>query len=269
MVAKAPTRSTATLTLGWGLVSVPVSLYTGSQSNGVKRSEYVRGEDGELHKAGTRKYDKVTDENIEYADIVKVYEADEGKLVELSNDEIDAVLQPENGKADIMAFRPMSEWHEGVYITDKLYQVRPAKTGSGKSKSVSPATEKAFALLMESMRQEEVFGLVEVVTRGKTSICALLPNGRMFTLLFEDEVREDRPMPEVEFSDAEIEMGRKLVQTNITKERPELVNHDAEKVHAYANDKAAGKVEAIVEPSEPSGDGESDLMALLGASLNK
>lgn len=258
----APTRKTFSANLGWGLVSIPVAFYTATESNGVKRSEYTT--DG--HKVGRKPYDKETGEDVAHQDIIKKYEVEPDKVVALSDDEIEQVLQPKNGTAAILEFRPLMEWFDGRYVYNSMVQVRPDKVGTGKNKSQPGA--KPFALLVECMKREKVFALVSLVTRGRTRFMALLPDGRAYLLHFDDEVREDLPMPEAEVTEAEVKMGLALIQSVRGKddEDPVLLNDDAEKVHAYAVDKLGGKVsepEATDEPAAPT----DDLLAMLQASL--
>lgn len=264
MAAKAPTRKTFSATIGWGMVSIPVGFFTATEESGISRSQFVRvGE--EVHPVGNKRYDKVTGDEVAYGDIVKMLDTGEG-LVELSDSEMEQVLQPDNGVASIIEFRPVEEWESGRYVYTSMMQVRPDKVGTGKNKKVPASSNKAFALLLESMKSEGVFALVEIVTRGRSRFAAFTAEGRAYFLHYDEEVREELPLPEVELTDKELTMGRKLIKTAKSRKKnpPELANNDAEKVMKYATDKVKGKAEV---PAEAAAEPVDDLAAMLEASL--
>jgi DNA end-binding protein Ku len=268
MPASAPSRSTATISLGWGLVVIPTKLFSGTEDAGIKRSEYVAvpvGEKEELHKVGRKMYDKVTGDEVQQADVVKMFELGPESVVPLTDDEIATVVQAHKGVADIVHFLPLDVMGSGEYVVDSLMQIRPAQRKDGRRNVPDPAANKAFALLMASMKREGVFGLVAFTLRGKPKYAALMPNGRLYTLKFDEEVREDIPMPEAEFSANEVEMGRMLIRTIRSDEAPVLSDEASAKVRQYVEAKAGGEIE-IAQPA-PEVTTSTDLMAALEASL--
>lgn len=259
--AAAPNRSTGSFTLGWGLVSIPVSLYSGTEEVGVKRNRYT----AVGNPVGMKNYDKVTGEDVEFADIVMRFDVGDGRTVALSDDEIEAIVQPIAGLAEVEAFYPLAHLVAGTYVPETLYQVRPAKVKGSKGSVPNPGAEKAFALLLTAMAAEGVFALVNVTLRGKPKYAALLPDGRFLILKFDGEVREPAPIAAVALSDAEISMGRQLISA-LKEDTPKVLEDDASaKIVAYALAKAEGTAEApvVVEAQAPVG----DLMAALQASL--
>lgn len=264
MPAAAPSRSTSSLTISWGLVNVPVACYSGKEDFGVKRSEYT----AEGHKVGRKQFDKETGADVAYSDIVKMFEVD-GQIVPLSDDEIDAIIQPVKGVAEVRAFVPLAHLVAGTYLPDGVMQIRPANEKSGKVKRPNPATEKAFALLMEAMKAEGVFALVHLAQRGKPVYAAILPDGRMLTLLHDEQVRAPLPMPDLVLSDAEVEMGRRLISALREDDAPVLCDEATVKVQEYAQAKVAGgKGFVPAEATEPVAAAD-DLLAVLEASLKK
>lgn len=253
MPAAPPKKSTAKVSLGFGLVSIPAKIYSGAEEGGYKLSEYTHAEDG-LHKVGRNCIDKVTGQEIENSAIVKCLETEKG-LVELTPDEIEAVLQPTNGVAEIEAFLPLHFLGAGSYIPTGLAQIRPDKGG-----------EQSFSLLMAGMKREQVFGLVRVTARNKVRYSALLPTGRLYPLLFDDEVREELPMPTADHDEGELEMAIRLIQSKTEASPLTLADPSKRLITEYALKKAGANGQAVeIEPAKPKG--TNDLMAALKASL--
>lgn len=261
--ASPPTRKTASVTIGWGLVSIPVGLFATTSENRVSFSEFCA--DG--HKVGRKSYDKETGEEISRDQIYKMFQTPDGEWVRIDPDEVEAVLQTQKGQATITQFRPLTEWFDGQFLYTNVYQIRPDKVGSGRSKAENPAANKAFTLLMEAMATKRVYGLVEVALRGKTYMAALTPDGRFYLLFFDDEVREDLPAPEVDLSERELEMAFQLIDSNMGDGEPQLVNYDHEKITEYATAKAKSKDGKVDMPKPKPAPAEDDLMAVLQASL--
>lgn len=263
MSAPAPSRSSGSITLSCALLSIPLSVYTGTEDDGIVRSEYVKDGD-EYLKVGRLSVVKDTTTAVSYDDIVKMYETELG-LVPLSDAEIADAVGLSNGRAEIVAFHPLALLNAGAYMPAGVMQVRPARRGSGRSRTPDEGAEKAFALLLRAMRIEGTFALVRLCLRGKESYAALTANGRLLTLRFDSEVREDLPLAQPDLTDEEITMGRMLVASMLTSDRTELVNVSAERVRAYAKTKASG---LCPEPVTRDTSGTvSDLMASLTASI--
>jgi DNA end-binding protein Ku len=262
-MSNAPSRSSGSFSLGLGMLVIPCSLYTGTESHGIKRSEYVKTEDG-YHKVGRTQVDKETGELVDNSQTVKMFECEDGSLVELSDEEIESVTKAENGTATIEAFLPVE--HIGsTYITDSMYQVRPANRKVGTKSKPDANAVKAFAVLTSAMAERGVFALVQLTSRGKPKYAALLPDGRMFNLLFTDEVRDERPFPEAEPSEAELAMGLQLVDAVLKTEPMELFDTATDKVAEYATAKASGQEPVFVEHKEAEASG--DLLAALAQAV--
>lgn len=262
MTAPAPTRSTGSATIGWGVVSIPVSFYTATESKGVSRKEFTP----EGNPVGRQPYDKVTGKTVDYDTVIKKYETADGVLVDLSNDEITSVVQPIAGAMAVEGFLPAAVLGDGTYVVSGMLQVRPSLRKTGKDKTPDPAAEKAFALLTGAMAKEKVVALVSTALRGKPQYGLLTPDGRLYHVLFDDEVREDLPVPSPEVSKAELDMGRKLIQFGLLDAPPVLENTTVAKVEAYAVAKSTGEAPQIEVVDTPQVD---DLMAALEASLEK
>lgn len=272
MAASAPTRAILSTTLGMGPIVIPVQIFSGEDDGAsIKRSEYTA--DGE--KVGRIQAIKDDAGNlvriVETHEIVKRYECSDGTLVELTDDEIQAVLDGETGVSDTIAFLPMSLLNDNIYVQDRRYQVRPARRVKGKAKVDDPKANQAFALLCAAMRKEQVFALLQMTLRGVPRYAAFVASetdAQLITLKYEDELREPRDLPQADLSDAEIEMAQTLVQfqTRKVEDAPELVNTSAEKLREYAETKAkTGKVAKVAQPAAEAP--VSSLMAQLQAAV--
>lgn len=264
-MANAPSRSSGSFSLGLGLLVIPCSLYTGTEDSGIKRSQYVKTEDGGYHKVRMRTVDEETGDEVTRDKITKLYECEDGSLVELSDAEIEAAVGAANGSATIEAFMP-NEWLGSRYITDSLLQVRPARRKVGSKSKPDPNAEKAFTVLTQAMLEEGVFALIQFATRGKPKYGALLGDGRLFTLLFDEEIRDDLPLPDAEISEAEMAMGIQLVTSLKASEPIELEDTATVKVNEYATAKAGGAAPVQIEAKEPEAAG--DLLAALQAAVD-
>ena len=257
-----PTRATASLTIGWGLVSIPVSMYAGTEGakSPVARHEYTK--DG--HPVGRQPYDKVTDEPVAAADIVKKAEASDGTLVELTDDELAALTSGPRGTADIEAFVPLSALADGTYAIEGYNQLRPAKLKTGTRRLENAAASKAFALLLAAMAANDVGALVKVTLRGPARYAAILPDGRLVLLGWSRQVRPALPLPDIELSEAESQMGRQLVAA-VGISTPVLEDRAGDELLRYVDEKAGGTAAPPAAVDEPAP--VVDLVAALKASL--
>lgn len=265
MHAPAPNRAILTTTIALGAIVIPVQIFSANDEGAkIKRSEYTN--DGE--KVG--RVSAVKDDNgdlvrlVEAHEVKKAFQSDHG-LVDLSDDEIQAVLQSGTGVSETISFLPVSLLHDGTYQLDRMYQVRPAKLKRGKLKVDDPKTNKVFALMAQALREEAVFALVEMTLGGTPHYAAIMATDDdmiMATLRYDEEIREPLPMPQFDFSPEELAMAKTLIQFAKSDEPPTLTNVAAEKIREYANVKA--QTGEIVTVREVSAEGDThDLLATL------
>lgn len=262
MPANAPSRSTLKLTLTIGMIPLALDVFSAVEESNISRSMYVK-DGGVLHKCGMTTYDTVTGKNIEKSDVTKCVETPEGVLVEISDDELQALLASENGTCTFLGFLPQEKFD---YSTEKPYQVRPQKV-----KTKANPYEKPFVLIMDAMRETETVALLSFVNRGKTRYAAIDCDGRLATLRFDEEVREERPMPTAVLSDQERAMGVTFIDTFKLDEAPVFHDEDSGKLMQFAVDKAKTLAEGgeVVIPTAdaPVAESGGDLMALLAQSV--
>lgn len=258
MTAPAPTRSSGSLTIQFGLVSVPVQLFSSVDADASKVTRQMRTEAGNPVKFINA--DATTGEVINRSDTHYVYVKDDGTEVPLSDEEIAEAMGENNGDCHVVGFYPMDELSK--YTTESLAQVRPATTKSGKN-TLHPY-DKPFALLMAALAVEDAFALIRYTLRGKPRLGALTSDGTLRVLHFADEIREARPMPEVPLSADELAMAQNLIGLLMENEAPLVENDAIQKVRTYVDAKAAGVT--VTEPIKVKAE-TTDLMAALAASV--
>jgi DNA end-binding protein Ku len=258
----AAARSIGSLTVSFGLVAIPVKLFTANQSSNAisfnllhkadgsrLRQQYICQKDGEV---------------VERDAMVKGYEFAKDQYVQFSPDEIKALEEVGSHAVEISEFVPI-ESVDPVYY-DKTYYLAPDK-GAGKP----------YALLTEALKQAGRCGVGRWAARGKGYLVILRPIGdvlAMQQLHYAADVRRasDVEIPKTEVKPAELKLAQQLIDAQT-----------AEKFDADAyKDEVRGRIEAAIkkkvdegqeitmaEPA-PAGDGKViDLMEALRASLEK
>ena len=266
--APAPKRATASMTLSWGMVAIPVQLFSGTESTGFTRSEYVKSYDGDTvvyEKVGRKPINKETGEDVNYEDVVKAVEVEDG-IVEVSDEEVEAAMGAANGTAQVVCFIKQQVLFSGNYVLGDLRQLRPAKRKSGKQTVYDPAATQSFALLVAAMRRTASFAILKVVTRGKPQFAALLPNGDLYTLLFDEEVRERLPMPEVDIEREAVQMGVELIEMGMRDDPPTLHDEATKRIIEFAEAKAKGEATPVTTKTDDAP--TVDLMSQLQAAVN-
>src|SRR5579864_1967758 len=199
-------RSIGSLTISFGLVAIPVKLYSATQSaNAISfnllhkgcgsrlRQQYVCQKDGSI---------------VERDDMVKGYEFAKDQYVSFTPEEIKALEEAGTHAVEISEFVPIASI-DPVYF-DKTYYLAPDK-GAGKP----------YALLTEALKESSRCAVGRWATRGKAYIVLLRPAGDVLTmqqLHFAADVRPaseiDVPKPEVKA--AELKLARQLIEQQAT-----------------------------------------------------
>jgi DNA end-binding protein Ku len=255
-LAEMPNRATTSFTLSWGLVSIPVSAYTGTEQTRVTRKEFT-----EIHKhlveVGRASIRKDNGEVIDNAAVGRYALADSGEWVILTDEEIAECTSPK-GVAEIVSFVPVKD--VGNYLAENQSQVRP-RMDKGK---VNPGADRAFALLMAGMKASKVVALIKVAMRGPARY-GLLAHDGTFTLIYTaDAIRQARPVTaDYKFSKDELGMASALIEA-VGIDTPTVTDDTAPEVQEYVNSKATGKKFTKAEPAIPT----VDLAAALSASID-
>ncbi len=251
-------RSLSTGTISFGLVTVPIRLYSASETAAAVSFNMLHG------KCGSRlrqQYICPKDEEIVTRDqMVKGYEFAKDQYVTFSEDELKAMAEETSRTIEIEEFVPIAKV-DPIYF-EGAYYLGPDKGG-----------EKAYKLLAEAMRQTGRCALAKWAARGKGYLVLLRPidNGLVMQVLhYADEVRafDEVPVGDAVLRDTEMKLAVQLIEQISTDEfHPE--NYQDE-VRARYNEAIQRKVEGqevtAAAPEQPRGQ-IIDLMEALKASL--
>jgi DNA end-binding protein Ku len=254
-------RALASVTVSFGMVSIPVKLYAATQAQGSisfnllhaacgsrLKQQYICAKEGVV---------------VERADMVKGYEFAKDQYVTFTPEELKEMEEKGTQTIEISEFVP-ADSIDPIYY-DKAYFLGPDKGGA-----------KPYALLAESMRQTGQTAVGRYAARGKQYIVQLraVPGGLvMQQLLYAPEVRtiDEVGVETAPVRDNELALAKQLIDQISSKTfDPTQYEDDVRKrVEAAIERKVEGK-EIAISPSEPETGGQViDLMEALRASLEK
>jgi DNA end-binding protein Ku len=246
--------------ISFGLVNVPVKLYTSTSPKTV-RFHQLSAKTGARIKQ--KRVDASTGEEVAFEDIVKGYELTPDHYVMIEPDELEALDPKATRTIDIEEFVDLVEIDPIYY--DHNYYLAPTAGGA-----------KAYRLLLDAMREAGKVGLGRVVLRSKQQLCALRPTGDVLsltTMLFGDEVLAPDRLDELdaiadaEASERELKMAQQLIASLSASFEPEKFRDEyRERVLELIERKASGE-EIAVQPQADEPAAAPDLMAALEASL--
>lgn len=244
-------------TIAFGLVNVPVKVFSATESKSIHFHE-VHLKDGARieHRRVCPKEGKEVPKD----EIVKGYELSDGKFVELTKDEIAAAAGERSKLIDVEHFVDGEQIDPAFY--DKTYYLGAGDDGE------------AYRLLRKALETSGKVAIARWVFHDRERLVAVRPLGKILglhTMHFHDEVVGvddlDLPSPQRNPSDREIEMAGKLVKSLAAKFKPESYE-DTYREAVLAVIKRKAKGEQIVEqPEETKQQDADDLMAALEASL--
>ncbi len=246
--------------ISFGLVNVPVKLYTATSPKTVRFNQLSSKTGARIKQ---KRVDPTTDEEVPYEDIVKGYEITPDRFVVISNEELDALDPRATKTIDIEEFVDLAEIDPIYY--DHNYYLAPTAGGA-----------KAYRLLLDAMRESGKVGIGKVVIRSKQQLCALRPTGDVLTLttmlwgdevLSPDRLDEIGEIEEAQATDRELKMAEQLIASLSSEFAPQKFKDEyREQVLALIERKAAGE-EIAVQPQAEEPAAAPDLMAALEASL--
>jgi DNA end-binding protein Ku len=255
-----PPRSLASATISFGLVSVPVNLFSSSESSAAISFNMIHTKCGSRLK---QQYICAREGAVvEKDEICKGYEFAKDQYVLFSADEIKALDEKATNAIDIAEFVPLAAV-DRIYL-EKVYYLGPGKGG-----------ERAYRLLVAALEATGRAALGQYSARGKQYLVLIRPMGdilAMEQLHYHGDIRSagEVPRPEVPLKDAELSLARQLIEQGAVDEfRPENFRDTVrERVLEQIQRKVDGQ-EISASPSEAPQTKVIDLMEALKASLTK
>ena len=253
-------RSLAALTLSFGLVNVPVRLYSATESkSGV--SFNMLAPDGSRVKQ--QYISTTTGKIVERSEMKKGYEFEKDRFVVFSSEELKALDETASHVIDIVAFVPV-ETVDPLYY-DRAYFLAPDKRGG-----------KPYALLKQAMRETGRCALARWVTHGKQYVAQVraADDGLVLQqLLYADEVRslKDLEIEDAAVSKAELALAVQLIDSisRDSYDPAEFQDEEKSRILEAIDRKIAGQevVESVRAEEPVSGAQVIDLAEALRASL--
>ena len=254
-------RSIGSLTISFGLVAIPVKLYSATEASRAISFNLLHKTCGSRLK---QQYICIKEDVIvAREEMVKGYEFAKDQYVMFSPDELKALEEAGTNAADVAEFVPIAAV-DPVYF-DKAYYLAPDKGGA-----------KPYALFHKALRESKRCALGRWAARGKQYIVMIRPvdDGLvMQQLLYAGEVRpiSEIDIPHMDVKDAELKLAKQLIeQQSSNRFDPSEYKDDVrERVQKAIDKKVEG--EEITMSEEPAGGGAQniDLMEALRASLEK
>ena len=253
-------RSIASLSLSFGLVSIPVKLYSATESSASVRFNMLDKDGARLKQQYVSEKDQHV---VERAEMVKGYEFEKDRFVIFQPDELKALQESPSHTIDIVAFIPEKAVDPIFY--DKAYFLAPDKRGA-----------KPYGLLMEAMKQSGRCALAKWAWKAKQYVVQVRPaeDGLVLQqLLYADEVRsmKELEIEKVAASPAELKLAMQLIDqiSEDTYDPTMFEDEEKKRILAAIDEKIAGKHIVANEPHEAAGGGAQviDLVEALRASL--
>ena len=206
--------------ISFGLVSIPVGLYTAENAQELNFHMLDRRN---LAPVRYLRVNEETGKEVPWDQIVKGYEFESGKYVVMSDADFERANPEATQSVDILGFAKKEEIDPIYY--EKPYYLSPLKRG-----------EKGYALLREVLRRTGRVGIASVVIRSKQHLATLLVEGQLLVLMllrYSHEIRkaDDLEVPEenlesVGVKEKEVEMAERLVEGMAEPWEPEKYKDD-------------------------------------------
>ncbi|WP_435770900.1 Ku protein [Nocardioides sp. SYSU DS0651] len=243
--------------VSFGLVSVPVKLYSATESHDVSFRQ-VHAKDG-----GRIKYQRVCSidgEEVPYSDIAKGYETEDGEMVILTDDDLANLPMTSSREIAVEKFVPSDQIDPMLF--EKSYYLEPEGSGA-----------KPYALLRQALLDADRMAVVTVALRQRTTTAVLRVRDDVIvlqTMMWPDEIRTpDFKVETGEVKDAEVKMAQMLVETLSGDFDPDEFEDDyAEAVQAVVKAKIEGGEVQRTETSTKTGGEVVDLLAALQRSVD-
>jgi len=198
--------------ISFGLVSIPIKLYTATEDHAIHFRQ--------LHKEckSPIKYEKicpVCNRPVSDEEIVRGYEYEPGKFVIIDDEDLERIPMPTVKTIDIVDFTDIGQIDPIYY--DKTYFIVPEDIGT-----------KPYVLLRDSMKETKRVAIAKVVIRSKQNLACIRVYDEKYmvmeTMHFPDEIKNTNQLPplrEVSLQENEIKMAKQLIDTLTSDFKPE------------------------------------------------
>jgi DNA end-binding protein Ku len=249
-------RSLWTGSISFGLVSVPVRMFSATESKEL-RFHFLDKRD--LAPIGYDKVRRDTGEHVDNDEIVRGFEVEKGRYVPLEDEDLDRLDVELTKTIDICDFVGLDEI-DPIYFR-KAYYLLPQE-----------GAEKPYRLLVRALEETGKVAMAKIVIRNKQHLAALRPwNGTLVleTMYYADEVREPEKVDgKASLRKPEVEMAKSLVE-NLSDSFDPAKYDDTYRKELLELLRAKAEGEPLPEPQPEEGGEVVDLMAALRESVEK
>jgi DNA end-binding protein Ku len=251
--------------IAFGLVNVPVKVYSATEDHDIKFHQVHAKDNGRIR---YKRVCEVCGEVVEYSDLARAYESPDGRMVVITDDDIATLPEERSREIEVLEFVPASEVDPMLF--DRSYFLEPDSKSS-----------KSYVLLAKTLAETDRMAIVHFTLRNKTRLAALRVKdfGKrdvmvVHTLLWPDEIRDpDFPVldKKVDIKPAELKMAGQVVESMADDFNPDRY-HDTyqEQLQELVDAKLEGG-EAFTAEEKPTeldeAEDVSDLLAKLEASV--
>ncbi|CAM4209974.1 putative DNA repair protein YkoV [Mycobacterium basiliense] len=251
--------------IAFGLVNVPVKVYSATQDHDIKFHQVHANDNGRIR---YKRVCEVCGEVVDYGDLARAFESDDGQLVLITDDDLATLPVERNREIEVLEFVPANEVDPMMF--DRSYFLEPDSKSS-----------KSYVLLAKTLAETDRMAIVHFTLRNKTRLAALRVKdfGKrevmvVHTLLWPDEIRDpDFPVldQKVEIKPAELKMAGQVVESMAEDFNPDRYRDSyQEQLQELIDAKLEGG-EAFTAEERPAELDEtedvSDLLAKLEASV--
>ena len=253
-------RSIASLSISFGLVSIPVKVFSATESkSGISFNLLHKGCGSRLRQQYICLKEDVV---VERSEMVKGYEFEKDRYVTFTPEELSALEEAAQQTIDIVSFMPAGAIDPIYY--DKPYYLGPDKRGA-----------KPYNLLAEAMRKTKTCALAKWSWKGKQYMVQIRvgDDGLILQqLLYADEVRDmaDLHVEETDVQPAELALAQQLIEQNSVKgyDASAYTDEEKQRILEQIDKKISGKkITVAAEAPAPSGGEVIDLMEALRKSI--
>ena len=207
-------RAIWTGSLSFGLVTIPVGLYSATEDKAIRFHQF---QEGTTDRIRNKRVNERTGEEVDYADIVKGYDIGGGEYVIVKPEELEAVEPGPTRTIEIVDFVDLESIDPIYYKT--TYYLAPQGNDA----------QRAYELLRQAMGSSKKIGIATFVMRSKQHLVAVRPESKVLaleTMFFSDEVRD--PTTEIgslpgdlSFKPREIDTAKLLIDSMSSEWNPE------------------------------------------------
>ncbi len=233
--------------INFGLVTIPVELYSATEDHTISFRQFERGTSDRIR---YKRINERTGKEVAFSDIVKGADVGGGEFVIIEPEELDQIAPGRSRTIDINTFVELDDI-DPIHF-QKTYWLAPAKEEYSKS----------YSLLLQAMKKTNRAGIATFVMRGKEYLTAVRAGDDLLvlnTLLFVEDIRDPakelKSLPELSTARGkEIDMAVSLIDSMTDEWQPEEFKDTyTEQVEKLIETKREGKeIVAESEPAEPT-----------------